>query len=227
MHSTQTRLRHGALTACAAALALLAAGCSKVSAEAQAGGCRDDGQWSGREQAAWLRTAVAFRGTADGAGPSYEDASVVLRAQHTGDVRVLCQPLDVHVEFWTLSARTTETKTETGTETETSSVMRYGLSADGSRTRTVGFPRGLPAGQDGICTRVLVAAYAGAPLSDRELPWMTRDLAIARDMDVRFGTDRIGTHRLLPPQDPTACTTDRPTADPSPTRSTTWDIYHP
>ncbi|WP_033327605.1 hypothetical protein [Streptomyces yerevanensis] len=223
MHSTQTRLRHGALTACAAALALLAAGCSKASADAQAGDCRDDGHWSGREQAAWLRTAVAFRGTADGAGPSYEDASVVVRAQHAGDVRVLCQPLGVHVEFWTLSARTTGT--ETGTET--SSVMRYGLSTDGSRTRTVGFPRGLPAGQDGICTRVLVAAYAGAPLSGPELPWTTRDLAIAGDMDVRFGTERIGAHRLLPPQDPTACTTNRPTADPSPTRSTTWDIYHP
>ncbi|MER5226673.1 hypothetical protein [Streptomyces flaveus] len=223
MHSTQTRLRHGALTACAAALALLAAGCSKASADARAGDCRDDGHWSGREQAAWLRTAVAFRGTADGAGPSYEGASVVVRAQHTGGGRVLCQPLGVQVEFWTLSARTTGTETRT----ETSSVMRYGLSTDGSRTRTVGFPRGLPAGQDGICTRVLVAAYAGAPLSGPELPWTTQDLAIAGDMDVRFGTERIGAHRLLPPQDPTACTTDRPTADPSPTRSTTWDIYHP
>ncbi|MFE9646279.1 hypothetical protein ACFYO0_19675 [Streptomyces sp. NPDC006365] len=223
MHSTQTRLRHGALTACAAALVLLAAGCSKASAEAQAGDCRDDGHWSGREQAAWLRTAVAFRGTADGAGPSYEDASVVVRAQPKGDVRVLCQPLRVRVEFWTLSARATGT--ETGTVT--SSVMRYELSADGSRTRIVEFPRDLPAGQDGICTRVLVAAYAGAPLSDRELPWTTRDLAIAEDVDVRFGTDRVGAHRLLPPQDPTACTTHRPTADPSPTRSTIWDIYHP
>ncbi|WP_189323822.1 hypothetical protein [Streptomyces flaveus] len=219
MHSTQTRLRHGALTACAAALALLATGCSKASADAQAGDCRDDGHWSGREQAAWLRTAVSFRGTVDGAGPSYEDASVVVRARHTGDGRVLCQPLGVQVEFWTLSARTTGT--------ETSSVMRYGLSADGSRTRTVGFPRGLPDGQDGICTRILVAAYAGAPLRGRELPRTTRDLAIAGDMDVRFGTERIGAYWLLPPQNPTACTPDRPTADPSPTRSTTWDIYHP
>ncbi|KOU66796.1 hypothetical protein ADK57_17530 [Streptomyces sp. MMG1533] len=217
MHSTQTRLRHGALTACAAALALLAAGCSQASAGAQTGGCRDDGHWSGREQAAWLRTAVAFR--TEGAGPSYEDASVVVRAQHKGDARVLCQPLTVQVEFWTLTA--------TATGTEMSSVMRYRLSTDGNRTRTVGFPPGLPTGQEGTCTRILAAAYAGAPLSGRELPRTTRDLGIAGDKDVRFGTERVGAYRLLRPQDPTVCTTDRPSAEPAPTRSTTWDIYHP
>ena len=219
MHSTQTRLRHGTLTACAAALALLAAGCSKASTGAEAGGCRADGHWSGREQAAWLRTAVAFRGTADGAGPSYEGASVVVRAQHTGDARPLCQPLAVQVEFWTLTA--------TANWTEMSSLMRYRLSADGSRTRTVGFPAALPTGQDGTCTRVLVAAYAGAPLSDRELPQKTGDLATAGDADVRFGTERIGAYRLLPQQDPAQCDADRSTPNPSPTRSTAWDIYHP
>lgn len=219
MHSTKTRFRQGALTACAAALALLAAGCSKASAGAQPGGCRADGHWSGRQQAAWLRTEVAFRGTADGAGPSYEGASVVVRTQHAGDVRVLCQPLAVQVEFWTLTATTTGT--------EMSFVMRYRLSTDASRSRTVGFPAGLPTGQDGTCTRVLVAAYAGAPLTDGQLPRTTRDLAAAGDSDVRFGTERIGAYRLLPPQDPAQCDAHRSAPSPAPTRSTAWDIYHP
>jgi hypothetical protein len=155
MHSTQTRLRHGALTACAAALALLSTGCSKASAGAQAGGCRADGDWSGREQAEWLRTAVALHRTAE---PSYQGASVVVHEQG----RRLCRPLPVQVQFWTLTATTTGT--------EMSSLMRYRLSTDGTRTRAVGFPPGLPAGRDGTCTRVLVAAYAGAPLVGTELP---------------------------------------------------------
>jgi hypothetical protein len=219
MHSTQTRLRHGALTVAAAVLTLLAAGCSKASTGAQTGGCRADGHWSGRQQAAWLRPAVAFRGTADGADPPYEGASVVVRAQRTGDVRPLCQPLAVQVEFWTLTATTTGT--------EMSSVMRYRRSTDGSRTRTVGFPAGLPSGQDGACTRILVAAYAGAPLAGGELPRTTRDLATSGDTDVRFGTQRIGAYRLLPAQDSAQCDADRSTTSPPPTRSTAWDIYHP
>ena len=219
MHSTQTRLRHTALTAGAAVLVLLATGCSTASAGAQTGGCRDDGDWSGREQAAWLRKAVAFHGTTEGAGPSYEGASVVVRAQHAGEELPLCRRLAVQVEFWTLTA--------TATGTETVSVMRYRLSADGSRTRTVGFPAALPAGQGGACTRVLVAAYAGAPLSHREQPRNTRDLATAGEADVRFGTARIGAYRLLPPQDPAQCDGDRPAPSPSPARSETWDIYHP
>ncbi|WP_326584736.1 hypothetical protein OG889_40955 [Streptomyces sp. NBC_00481] len=220
MHSTRTRLRHGALTACAAALTLLAVGCSKESAGAQDDGCRDNGHWSQRERAAWLRTAVAFRGTAaDVADPSYDKASVVVRAGRTGDVRVLCQPLAVQVEFWTLTATTKGT--------ETSFVMRYRLSTDGSRARTVGFPAGLPAGQDGSCTRVLVAAYPGAPLADGELPWTTRDLATSGETDVRFGTARIGAYRLLPPQDSAPCDAGRSTTSPSPAGSTAWNINHP
>jgi hypothetical protein len=219
MHSTQTRFRHGALTAGAAVLALLAVGCAKASAGAQAGGCRDDGDWSGRQQAAWLRTAIAFHGTTDGAGPSYEKASVVVRPPRTGDVRVLCQPFAVQVEFWTLTATTTGT--------EMSFVMRYALSTDGSRTRTVAFPAGLPTGPDGTCTRVLVAAYAGTPLAGAELPRATGDLATAGDADVRFGTERIGAYRLLPAQGSAQCDADRSTPSPSPTGSTSWDIYHP
>ncbi|MEU5323703.1 hypothetical protein AB0G67_44230 [Streptomyces sp. NPDC021056] len=219
MHSTQNRLHHAALTAGAAVLALLATGCSTASAGAQTGGCRDNGDWSGREQAAWLRKAVAFHGTTEEAGPLYEGAAVVVRAQHSGDERPLCRPLAVQVQFWTLTA--------TATGTETASVMRYRLSADGSRTRTVGFPAALPTGQHGACTRVLVAAYAGAPLSDRELPRKTRDLATAGEADIRFRTQRIGAHRLLPPQDPAPCDADRSAPTPSPTRSETWDIYHP
>lgn len=218
MHSTQTRLRHGALTACAAALTLLAAGCSQASAGAQVGGCRDNGHWSQRERAAWLRTAVAFRGTADGADSSYESASVVVRAQRSG-ARALCQRLAVQVEFWTLTATTTGT--------DMSSVMRHRLSTDGSRARTVGFPTGLPTGRDGACARVLVAAYAGAPLTDTELPPDTSDLATAEDADVRFGTERIGAYRLLPPHGSAQCDPDRPAPSPSPTRSTVWDVNHP
>ncbi|MFI7504770.1 hypothetical protein ACIBVL_41130 [Streptomyces sp. NPDC049687] len=219
MHSTQTRLRHGALTACAAALALLAAGCSQASAGARTGGCRADGDWSGREQAAWLRTAVVFRGTGDGADPSYEGASVVVRAPRTGDVRVLCRPLAVQTQFWTLTA--------TARGTEMSSVMRYRLSTDGSRTRTVSFPTGLPAGADGACAGVLVAVYAGAPLSTGELPRRTPDPATAADADVRFRTERVAVHRLLPPRDPAACDPGGSAPSPSPSRSTEWDARHP
>lgn len=61
MHSIPIRRRHRALAASAAVLALLAAGCSKASAGARAGGCRADAHWPEREQTARLRTAVTFR----------------------------------------------------------------------------------------------------------------------------------------------------------------------
>ncbi|MCX5062786.1 MULTISPECIES: hypothetical protein [unclassified Streptomyces] len=219
MHSTQTRLRHGALAASAAVLALLAAGCSKASAGAQAGGCRADVHWPEREQTAWLRTAVTFRDTADGDNASYEKASVVIGAQPTGDVRPLCRPLAVQVEFWTLTA--------TAAGSEMSFVMRYQLSTDGSRTRTVGFPVGLPTVRDVTCTRVLVAAYPGPPLTDGEQPRTTRDPAATGDTGVRFGTKRIGAYRLLPARGPAQCDADRSTPSPSPTGTTGWNIYHP
>ncbi|WP_416982453.1 hypothetical protein [Streptomyces sp. T028] len=230
MHTTPTRLRHTtARTACAAALALLAAGCSQASADARTGGCRADGRWSERERAAWLRTAVTFRGTADGAGPSYADASVVVRAPRTGDARPLCQPLAVQIEFWTFSK-----------ETGLSSVLRSRIDTDGGRTRTVGFPTGLPADQDGVCAGVLVAAYVGAPLTTAELPDTAPDLtdtadgADAADTNVPFRTARIGAYRLLPPSDPAACAADRTgggSPSPTPTGATGgspgWDAYHP
>ncbi|MFJ9006089.1 hypothetical protein [Streptomyces canus] len=108
-----------------------------------------------------------------------------------------------------------------------SSVMRYRLSAGGSRTCTVGFPAGLLAAPDGACTGVLVAAYAGAPLTENELPRRLPDPGTLRNADVRFGTEWIGAYQLLPPPHPTRCDTARPTASPSPSRSVTWDIYHP
>ncbi|MER5433528.1 hypothetical protein [Streptomyces sp. NPDC002588] len=214
MHNTRTRLRPGALTACAAALALFTAGCSKASPDAQTGGCRADGHWSGREQAGWLRSAVTFSGTAGGTDPSYEDASVTVRTPRTGDARPLCEPLAVQVEFWTL--------TTTTAGTETSSVMRYRLATDGGRTRTVGFPSGLPAGREAACVGVLVAVYAGAPLTGAELP------RSSPDGDVRFATGRIGAYRLLGPREPAAdCAADRPAASASPTGSGKWDVHHP
>lgn len=202
MYRTQLRLRHKALTACAA-MALLTAGCAKASAGAHVSGCRDDGHWSGRQQAAWLRSAVAFHEPTDGGGSPYQDATVEIHAGRTGDVRPLCEPVAVQVEFWTLTA--------TARGTEMSSVMRYRLSADGSRTRTVGFPAGLPTRRDGTCPRVLVAAYPGPPLTDGELPRTTRDPAATGDTGVRFGTERIGAYRLLPARDPAPCDADRST----------------
>ncbi|MFF4586023.1 hypothetical protein [Streptomyces sp. NPDC001388] len=228
MHTTRTRPSHGVLTAGAAALALLAAGCSQPTTGARTDGCRADGHWSEREQAAWLRTAVAFRGTADGADPAYEHASVVVRAQHPGDAGPLCRPLAVQVEFWSLTATTTGTRM--------SSVMRHRLDTDGSGTHSVRFPTGLPTGRDGVCAGVLVAAYAGAPLTGEELPGQIPDLAAAGDADVRFGTERVGAYRLFPPPDPAGCATDRRTVGPSPTGSapspspsgsTAWDVFHP
>ncbi|MET8080989.1 hypothetical protein [Streptomyces sp. NPDC005303] len=219
MYRTHLRLRHKALTACAAALALLTAGCVKASAGEQTGGCRGDDHWSQRQQAAWLRSAVAFRDPTGRGGSPYQVAAVEIRAARTGDVRPLCEPVAVQVEFWSLTA--------TATGTEMSSVMRYRLSADGSRTRSVDFPAGLPAARDSACTRVLVAAYVGAPLTQDQLPRRLTDLATVRTADVRFGTERIGAFRMLLPSDPTRCDTARPTASPSPSRSVTWDIHHP
>jgi hypothetical protein len=219
MYRTRVRLCHGALTACAAALALLTSGCSDVSAGAQTGGCRDDDHWSGQQQVAWLRSAVAFHEPTDGGGSPYKDAAVEIHAGRTGDVRPLCEPVAVQVEFWTLTA--------TATGTEMSSVMHHGISADGSSTRTVGFPADLPLGGDGACTRVLVAAYAGAALTKNELPGPLPDVSTLRSADVRFRTDRIGAYRLLPPQQPSRCDTARPVASPSPSGPASWDAYHP
>ncbi|MDX5567719.1 hypothetical protein PYK79_36730 [Streptomyces sp. ID05-04B] len=143
MHITPTRLRRGALTACAAALALLSAGCSKASETTQTAGCRADDAWPGRQKAAWLRDAVSFR-TVEGAAAPSARMSVVVGAPRTADARRLCLPLAVQVEFWTLTTTTTNTTAAATSRTEWSSVRRYRLFADGARTRTVGFPVTFP-----------------------------------------------------------------------------------
>lgn len=47
------------------------------------------------------------------------------------------------------------------------------------------------------------------------------------DVDVRFGTERIGAYRLFPSRDPAQCDADRSAPNPSPTGSTASDICHP
>lgn len=84
---------------------------------------------------------VTFHEATDGSGSPSQDAAVVTGARREGDARPLCEPAPMRVEFWTLTATTTGT--------EMSSVLRYGLSVDGRRTRTVGFPAGLLATWDG------------------------------------------------------------------------------
>ncbi|MEU1181096.1 hypothetical protein ABZ464_26315 [Streptomyces sp. NPDC005820] len=227
MHRTRprprprTRPRRGALTAYAAGIALLATGCSNASPDARTGGCRADGAWTQRERTAWLKAAVTFRGTVDGAASAYADASVVVRAPRTGDVRPLCRPLEAQVQFWTLMGE--------GHGTELSSVLRYRLDTDGSRTRTVGFPSVLPVGVDGVCAGVLAAVYPGAPLTGAELPESTPEPTGSADADVAFRTERVAAYRLLTPSDPTACATDRPATGPSPTPTgaARWDASHP
>jgi len=227
MHTTATRLRRGAMTACAAAaLALLCAGCSKASETTQTTGCRADDAWPGRQKAAWLRGAVSFR-TAGGAATPSARMSVVVGAPRTADARRLCLPLDVQVEFWTLTTTTTTTPGTATTRTEWSSVRRYRLFADGGRTWTVGFPGDLPAGRDGVCVGVLAAVYAGDPLTERELPRVTPAPSDDEDTPVRFVTDRVGAYRLFPPPDPARCAPGPSTVGPSPTGGPGWDPFHP
>ncbi|MCX5262652.1 hypothetical protein [Streptomyces sp. NBC_00199] len=223
MHTIRTRLRRGALTALAAACALLTAGCSKASETTRTGGCRADGTWSARQKAAWLRGAVSFR-TAEDAAASDARMSVVVGAPRSADARRLCRPLDVQVEFWTL---TTTTTTTTATRTDSSSVGRRHLIADGGTTRTVGFPGDLPAGREGVCVGVLAAVYAGGPLTGRELPRVTPGPSADVDASVRFVTDRVGTYRLFPPPDPARCAPGRTAVSPSSTGEPGWDPFHP
>ncbi|MEH0515879.1 hypothetical protein QA942_33140 [Streptomyces sp. B21-106] len=244
MHTIRTRLRRGALTALAAALAtafaLLTAGCSKASETTRTGGCRADGTWSARQKAAWLRGAVSFR-TAEGAAASGARMSVVVGAPRSVDARRLCRPLDVQVEFWTLTTTTTTTTattttatattatttTATATRTVSSSVRRRHLTADGGTTRTVGFPGGLPAGREGVCVGVLAAVYAGGPLTGRELPRVTAGPSADVGASVRFVTDRVGAYRLFPPPDPARCAPGRSAVSPSSTGEPGWDPFHP
>ena len=101
MFRTRLRPRHTALTACAAAAALLTAGCAKASAGAQVSGCRADDHWSERQQAAWLRSAVSFREPNDGGRSPYRDAAVEIHSA----ARPLCEPVVVHEIAWSKSDR--------------------------------------------------------------------------------------------------------------------------
>lgn len=217
MLRTRVRPCHKALTACAAAAALLTAGCAKTSTGAQVSGCRGDDHWSLRQQAAWLRSAVAFREPADGGRSSYRDASVEMH----GAARPLCEPVVAQVEFWTLPA------SGAGRGTQMSSVRRHRLSFDGSGGRTVGFPARLLAPRNNACNDVLAAAYAGSALVADELPKRLPHPGAARSADVGFRTERIGASRLFPPSDPSRCDPAGPTVSPSPSPSATWDIHHP
>jgi len=220
-HTTRPHPWQGALMAGAAALALLATGCSSAPGGAWAGSCRDDLHWSDGQRAAWLRSAVAFRNVPDTSGGPHGDAAVLIGPRSAGVDRPLCRPLAVRVEVWAL--------TGSGRGTEMSSVMRYRLSADGSRRRAVGFPAGLPADRygDGGCTAALVAVYPGASLTRDELPDTLPAPATVTDADVRFRTDRIAVHRVLAPADPAGCDTGRSAAHTSPSPATSWDAYHP
>jgi hypothetical protein len=214
-----THVAHGSLISLAASLALLTAGCSGTADGAEAGGCRENGGWSARDEARWLRPSVSFpAATADGSAAD-EAAAVVIRPSDTDDGGPLCEPVTVQVEFWELTATTSGT--------DMTSALRYQLATDGTEDRGIGFPPGLSAGERGACTGVLMAAYAGARLSETELPEEIGRSASTGSEDVRFRTDRIGMYRLLPPSDPEACDADgEPTTAP-PATPMPWGSNHP
>lgn len=216
---SRTHVAHGSLTSLAAALALLTAGCSGTADGPEAGGCRENGGWSVREQARWLRPSVSFpEATAHGRAAD-EDAAVVIRPRDPDDGVSLCEPVTVQVEFWEVTATTAGT--------DMTSVLRYRLATDGTKDRGIGLPPGLSAGERGACTGVLMAAYAGARLTEDELPEVIGRLTSAATTDMEFGTDRIVAHRLLPPSDPDQCAADRqPTTSP-PATPAAWPTYHP
>ncbi|MEU5893243.1 hypothetical protein ABZ835_41380 [Streptomyces sp. NPDC047461] len=219
---SRTHLVHGSLTSLVATLTLLTAGCSETAAGAEAAGCRENDGWSAKEQAQWLRPSASFpwtkadEGTAESAAD--EDAAVVIRPSDTDDGGPLCEPLTVQVEFWKLTATTAGT--------DMTSVLHYRLDTDGTEHRAIGFPPGLSAGERGACTGVLMAVYSGTRLANAELPEDIDHLTSATT-DVKFGTDRIGAYRLVPPPDPEQCGADRqPTTSP-PAPALTWPRDHP
>ncbi|MCK8437012.1 hypothetical protein G3I77_29635 [Streptomyces sp. D2-8] len=201
-----TQLAHGSLTSLAAALTLLTTGCAERSDGAQtaADACRADGGWSAEKRAEWLRPAVSFPDEA-----AAEGAAVVI-GSHTGEP--LCEPIAVQVQFWEATA------TRAGTDLR--SVLRIRLTTDGGRSRTIGFPAGLSPEERDDCVGVLMAAYAGAPLTQTELPTAAARLTPASTTaDTPFGTTRVAAQRLLPPT--TACSTPgEPTPNP-------WGSDHP
>lgn len=214
-----THVAHGSLISLAASLALLTAGCSGTADGAEAGDCRENGGWSARDEARWLRPSVSFPAATTDGSAADEAAAVVIRPSDTDDGGPLCQPVTVQVEFWELTA--------TASGTDMTSALRYQLATDGTEDRDIGFPPGLSAGERGACTGVLMAAYAGARLSEAELPEEIGCSASTGSEDVRFRTDRIARYRLLPPSDPEACDADgEPTASP-PATTMPWGSNHP
>ncbi|MFD8303974.1 hypothetical protein ACFV29_16750 [Streptomyces sp. NPDC059690] len=203
---SRTQLTHGSLTSLAAALTLLATGCAGKSdgAQAAADACRADGGWSAEKQAEWLRPAVSFPDEA-----AAEDAAVVIDS-HTGEP--LCEPIVVQVQFWEATATTAGT--------DLRSVLRFRLTTDGSRPRSIGFPAGLSPQERDDCTGVLMAAYPGAPLAQTELPAAAARLTPASTTaETTFGTTRVAARHLLPPRH--ACSTpEEPTPNP-------WGSDHP
>jgi hypothetical protein len=215
---SKTPIAHGTLTALAAAVALLATGCAGTADGAEADGCRDNGDWSARERAEWLRPAVSFDGPAAGGD------AVVIGPRGTDHGGPLCEPVTVQVEFWRVTA--------SGAGVELSTAQRIHMGTDGTEERSIGFPPGLAAGERNACTGVLMAAYVGARLADTERP-KNPGPASSGGKDLEFRTDRIAAYRLVPPSAPETCG-GQPDADegeevmPSPSGSAnSWGAYHP
>ncbi|MGP4051931.1 hypothetical protein [Streptomyces sp. 2A115] len=216
---SKSQLAHGSLTSLAAALALLTAGCSATADGAEAGGCRENGGWSATERAEWLRLTVSFPEATTDETAADRNSAVVIRPRDTDAVGPLCEPVTMRVEFWKL--------TTTTAGTDMTSALRYQLTTDGTEDRAIGFPPGLSAGERGACVGVLMAAYAGRPLSDTELPEDIGHLGPAGTADVEFRTDRIGAYRLIPPSDPERCDADRRRTATPPASPVPWPRSHP
>jgi hypothetical protein len=202
------------LTSLAAAATLLTAGCSGTADSAQAGGCRENGDWTAAQRAEWLRPAVSF----PEAAPD-NDAAVVIRPRAAGDRGSLCEPIPVQVQFWKLTA--------TAAGTDMRPVLHIRLAGGGGDDRSIGFPAGLSARDRDGCTGVLMAVYAGAPLAASELP---KDIGhlLPGTGEVRFRTDRIGAYRLLPPSESCRANGEPMTTSPAPPDPWGgWSIDHP
>lgn len=201
----------------AAVLALLATACGTEDPGTSAGrigppgadGCRANSGWTARDQAAWLRPAVSFS----------PDAVILAGIGDAHDGAPLCRPVTVRVEFWRLTARSTDV--------QVTSVQRTRLRTDGRDDHRIGLPPALDARGRDACTGVLMAAYTGTPLTGKDLPENLARAVPDRSADLDFRTERIAAHRLIPPSAPGACPGDEkapagPTATPNP-----WGDDHP
>ncbi|WP_158973167.1 hypothetical protein [Streptomyces griseus] len=213
---SRTHLAHRSLMSLAAAAALLTAGCSGTADSAHADGCRANGDWTAPQRAHWLRPSVSFPESAPG-----NDTAVVIRPRAVDNRGPLCEPIAVQVQFWKLTA--------TAAGTDMRPELRIRLATGGGAARSIGFPAGLSAGERGGCTGVLMAVYAGVPLTEGELPKNIGHL-VPGTAQVRFRTDRIGAYRLLPPSELESCRANgepmtTPPATPNPWGR--WGSDHP